>query len=132
MSGSTRLATLLLTRDVSIISLPKLEVLELASAFSDIADPFYPLNYSNIPNYDNLEELSLAVWRNARTIQANPIETFNSSLLSGSRIISVILNGPLSSSESCAKALLSSFDSLALLTLTDNSPTSKMYDFLTL
>ncbi|GAA5974803.1 hypothetical protein JCM5350_001301 [Sporobolomyces pararoseus] len=81
--GSSRIATLILSPEVSIRYLPKLVDLDLGSTLSYFEDPFHPAFY-----------------------------------------------GPLSSSASSVKALLTSFGFLSSIDLRDSSPSSQLYDLL--
>ncbi|GAA5962508.1 hypothetical protein JCM3765_003710 [Sporobolomyces pararoseus] len=127
--GSSRLAALLLSSEVSIKYLPKLVDLGIASTLSDFDDPFHPAFYSSLVSYTELEEFSLFVWRNHQSIRLStkPLPDIYPSRMS---IFSVSLYGPLSSSATSVNALLTSFGYLGMLDLADYSPTSRMYDLL--
>ncbi|GAA5964347.1 hypothetical protein JCM3765_006467 [Sporobolomyces pararoseus] len=127
--GSSRLAALLLSSEVSIKYLPKLVDLGIASTLSDFDDPFHPAFYSSLVNYTALEDFSLSVRRNHQSIRPStkPLPDIYPSRIS---IFSVSLYGSLSSSTTSVKALLTSFGYLGMLDLADYSPTSQMYDLL--
>ncbi|GAA5974755.1 hypothetical protein JCM5350_001278 [Sporobolomyces pararoseus] len=61
--GSSRLAQLVLTPEVSVSSFPKLITLRILSALSHCDDPFHPAFYSNLQNYTTLQDLFLTVYR---------------------------------------------------------------------
>ncbi|GAA5986747.1 hypothetical protein JCM5350_000521 [Sporobolomyces pararoseus] len=127
--GSSRIAGVILSPEVSTQHLPKLSDLGLASTLSDFDDPFHPAFYSGLVNYTELVDFSLSVWRNHQSIRLStkPLPEFYPS---PTNIFSVSLYGPLSSSVSSVKALLTSFSYLPMLDLADFSPTSQMYDLL--
>ncbi|GAA5974718.1 hypothetical protein JCM5350_001262 [Sporobolomyces pararoseus] len=125
--GSFRLASLLLSPDVSTSSLPNLSTLRLTSTFSDLDDPFHPSYYSNLTNYSALSKFFLRIFRDSLTIRPSTeplpdLSPFRKPFL----VIS--LGGPISSSHASAKCLLGSIGKPVMLELTDSSPSSRMYD----
>ncbi|GAA5833388.1 hypothetical protein JCM5353_008435 [Sporobolomyces roseus] len=127
--GSSRLASLLLTSHVAASSLPSLACLSLRSSFIGFHDPFHPSHYAVLSSYDNLSFFSLDVDRDSSTIQPypKPIAELNRFTTKISRLS---LCGPLSSSVTSVKALISSIDYLTLLSLEDDSETSRLYSLL--
>jgi len=69
VSGSSRLASLILRPEVAAFHLPKLSVLNLSSTFTSIDDPFDPSYYSTLPYYTDLGRLNLKVLRSSQSIR---------------------------------------------------------------
>ncbi|GAA5974808.1 hypothetical protein JCM5350_001305 [Sporobolomyces pararoseus] len=129
ISGSSRLASLVLRPEVAAFSLPKLAHLELRSTFADFDDPFNPSYYSTLSYYTNLHRLSLSVLRNPLDIRLSSKPT-PPDLELGYAIRDLELSGPLTTSQSSVKRLLKQVGYFHSLKLRDECQNSIIFEFL--
>jgi hypothetical protein len=129
ITGSTRIATLVLNPVIAASSLPELRSLHLASTFNTLRDPFHPSTYQTLQYYSALRSFELNILRSSEKIQSYSkpqIDPFPFR----TKIIDVSLSGPLSSSPISVTTLLTSFGALPCISLEDTSVESNLYDFL--
>jgi hypothetical protein len=129
IGGTSRLASLVLSPEVSASSFPNMTELSLTSSFSSFQDPFHPVFYRNLGNYTSLGDFFLFVLRNHKNIRLSK-KALPEDYPFADNISGVSLKGPLSSSPDSVKRLLSSFGCLAMVTLVDFSRSSQLYDLL--
>ncbi|GAA5974714.1 hypothetical protein JCM5350_001260 [Sporobolomyces pararoseus] len=129
LTGSTRVASLVLDPVVAASSLPQLRSLYLASTFNNFRDPFHPCHYQSLQFYSELRQFKLSIFRSSKSIHAYPktqVEPFSFR----TEIVDVSLSGPLGSSLVSVHHLLTSFGSAPLLSLHDTSKESQMDEIL--
>ncbi|GAA5974753.1 hypothetical protein JCM5350_001277 [Sporobolomyces pararoseus] len=129
ISGSSRLASLILRPEVAAFSLPKLVHLHLCSTFADLDDPFHPSYYSRLSYYTNLHHLSLSVRRNPLSIRlsskpAPPVLQLDHC------IVSLELSGPLTVSQPSVERILRQIGYFDSLKLRDECQNSVIFEFL--
>ncbi|GAA5908134.1 uncharacterized protein JCM6883_004126 [Sporobolomyces salmoneus] len=129
IEGSSRIASIILTPQVAVSSLPKLTTLRLSSSFHGFDDPFNPSFYASLSNYLDLGQLKLQVCRTPASVKLStkPSPDTTSPLPS---LFSLTLNGPLSRSISSVQRLICSFALILELNLEDTAPTSRIYSLL--
>ncbi|GAA5892825.1 uncharacterized protein JCM6883_007487 [Sporobolomyces salmoneus] len=71
ISGSTRLALLVLSSTVAVSSLPNLQLLSLCSTFDSFEDPFHPAHYAALSYYTSLRALHLEILRHSDSIETS-------------------------------------------------------------
>ncbi|GAA5906192.1 uncharacterized protein JCM6883_005472 [Sporobolomyces salmoneus] len=130
VNGSSRIASMVLSPQVSISSLPKLSILSLSSSFRGFDDPFNPTFYAPLLNYTNLDEFTLWVYRTSAGIVLSPKSPPVISPCLPS-LFSLTLKGPLSTSCTSVQRLISSFGFIFQLELTDtSSSTCRIFNLL--
>lgn len=129
ISGSSRLASLILRPEVAAFSLPKLVHLELRSTFADLDDPFHPSYYSTLSYYTTLHHLSLSVLRNPLNIRLSS-KPPPPDLELDYAIRDLELSGPLTTSQSSVKRLLKQVGYFHSLKLRDECQNSIIFEFL--
>jgi len=127
LNGSSTLASAILSHEVATSSLQHVSSLTLTSTFSGFDDPFHPSHYQHLEHLPALRELNLQVYDRGRdnTVGGESLPQANLSLPT---IRELALVGPLTLYETSVKSLLSSLDSLTMITLEDDSPTSHLYE----
>ncbi|GAA5972702.1 hypothetical protein JCM3765_000978 [Sporobolomyces pararoseus] len=128
ISGSSRLASLVLRPEVAAFSLPKLSRLHLCSTFSDFDDPFNPSYYSTLSYYTHLRHLTLSVLRNPQSIRLSSKPT-PPDLQLDHGIVSLELSGPLTASQTSVKRLLTQIGYFDSLKLRDQCHNSLIFEF---
>ncbi|GAA5899017.1 uncharacterized protein JCM6883_003511 [Sporobolomyces salmoneus] len=125
ISGSTRLALLVLSSSVAVSSLRNLQTLILASTFDSLDDPFHPGHYIFIPYYPSLRALHLKILRHEDSIE-NASRPADLPLIDPfRRLHNIEIDGPFQASRN-APFLLSSAWSCSKLTLVDSDENSRV------
>ncbi|GAA5906248.1 uncharacterized protein JCM6883_005487 [Sporobolomyces salmoneus] len=129
VTGSSRIALVILSPQVSISSLPNVSKLSLNSNFRGFDDPFNPTFYTPLLNYTKLEDFSLWVFRLSSGVK---LSSKSPPVISPClpSLFSLSLKGPLSTSQTSVKRLISSFGYTCELKLLDTSSTSRIFDLL--
>ncbi|GAA5835501.1 hypothetical protein JCM5353_002377 [Sporobolomyces roseus] len=129
VSGSSRIAGLLLTSQIAASSLPRITSLLIRSTLDDFDDPFHPAHYAVLSNYPELTHLALDIVRPSSSIRfySKPLTHLNRF---SSSITSVSLSGPLTTCKTSVTDLLNSIGYLDAVSLADRSDASRLYELL--
>ncbi|GAA6008900.1 hypothetical protein JCM11491_003827 [Sporobolomyces phaffii] len=127
VTGSSRVASIVLEPVVAALSFPKLSSLHLASTFEHLPDPFHFSNFESLKYYPELSTFSLVVCRSSKSIHP-PAKPQIKPPVMNTQIRKFALGGPLSSSSTSVTNLLASFESLSAVSLHDSSKQSQLYD----
>lgn len=130
LGGSTRITCLVLETRVATSSFPNLRHLALVSTFDSFTDPFHPAWYQNLQYYAELVRFHLQIECAPESVRPfakpsiipRPMRT---------KVLELVLKGPLSKSQARVLYLLDSFGPLSSLALCDTSTTPRLYDILT-
>ncbi|GAA5909623.1 uncharacterized protein JCM6883_004574 [Sporobolomyces salmoneus] len=128
IGDSSRIASLVPTPQVAISSLPNLSNLRLSSNLDGFDDPFNPSFYTSLSNYTNLDKFYLYVYRDSASVRLapKPPPAISPSLPS---LLSLTLEGALSTSHVSVRRPISSFSTIQELRLEDTSEHSRMWEF---
>ncbi|GAA5974587.1 hypothetical protein JCM5350_001206 [Sporobolomyces pararoseus] len=118
ITGSTRLALLVLSPLNAKATFRHLAELTLGSVFAGIEDPFHPILFQNLSNYSHLSRIELFVERPSDSIVPSSKPPLSETPFPN--VVSITLNGPLFATSSTSH-LISSIPLLSVLNLTDTS-----------
>ncbi|GAA5892929.1 uncharacterized protein JCM6883_007517 [Sporobolomyces salmoneus] len=129
ITGTDRIARLVLDPTVAATSFPNLRILSLSSTFNSLRDPFHPASYHTLQHYNELHTFKVNVIRSSKSIQLTSKDQVPSFPLH-TQIDEITLSGPLSSSPTSVKHLIGCLTPLFGLSLRDTSTESRLYDLL--
>ncbi|GAA6004817.1 hypothetical protein JCM11491_002243 [Sporobolomyces phaffii] len=122
VSGSSRLAQVVMSPRVTSQAFPNLDELVLKSTFTSFEDPFHCAHHAPLIYYTRLKEYDLHVCRSHESVVPSP-KPFPSDLMSTLSPVFFTLRGPLGASQFCTH-LIARFPELRRLALYDTSTPS--------
>ncbi|GAA5962533.1 hypothetical protein JCM3765_003720 [Sporobolomyces pararoseus] len=99
LSGSSRVARLILSPDIAVTSFPKLSALSIKSTFEGLNDPFHPAHFASLFFYDELTILEISAFRTESSIHSSKKENPTLTPDDVVPLASLQLAGPISASE---------------------------------